>query len=248
MSKTVAEIQKELEEAKTAERLAQHQRDLEFYKERKGKCYCTHTLERRSKALYVSFVKVLDVYANENGVYKTAETMSLHYRRGDFMTFNFQGPTAYQIGGYPEFGKHEITEAQYNAARDLAVAKIESITDEMRAGMKLTDWVSGGDYTREKNYVKHLQAAGVALIDINEDPDAYPYEKMVNYLSWYDHPLFFANRYLVRSLESKAILQSIINEKEEHARQWGGSIWERDMPRVQIMKDFLNSTNWDPKA
>ena len=138
---------------------------------------------------------------------------------------------------------NKITEESYQKVKNQVKAFLEKGIDNIRLEIPLQhETITMGDNLKEEAAANLLLYGGDDLINI-ENVEGIQYITILELLTWYHHP-YLIGKYLLNNQTSKKILQKIIDDLTESARKWGGSIWERDYPRIQALTKFLNETNW----
>lgn len=247
MTKTVYELEQELEQAKKREKQERLQHDLEeAIKNYKGKCYCTHLLGRKwNKHITISLIRVVDVIiSNEEILYKI-ENVSYSKSREGNVNFNSNQVTHTSPRHAWELFRYEITEKQYVSVVTKAQAQLDIIGEMLREGMNTpVDYIDGITQTEDKNHEELLVNANIPLIKLPTDRTPNNNASIAEMLGWYHHPFIYCGKYLVNSAHSKRTLELIIEKLTKNMYSWGSAILVRDKPRVDALTDFLKSTKW----
>ena len=135
--------------------------------------------------------------------------------------------------------KYEITLEQFNQVENGFIPSIEVKLNELRNAFAAQDWVSQGNYSDERNAHGHLDALGIEYIDLSTKEKFHGSNITVfEVLRWQHHPYLYNSR-LYKLDNWMAIVQSIRNEMYKDAMTWGSSIYQRDMPRIKMLDDFI---------
>jgi hypothetical protein len=117
---------------------------------------------------------------------------------------------------------------------------VEASINEIRMKFKAADYVSQGEHQDHCHTHQHFDDAGIDYINFEGD-DNKVYGSNITVaeiLRWNNHPFLYNLRlYKVEGWMDFVI--SIADKMESSARSWGGSILSRDMPRVKMLRDFI---------
>lgn len=253
---SVQEAKALLEKAELAEKLQYRQKDLlDLITQYKGKCFGTHTFERKSQsgmmgATYYEdfYLKDNEIWVREWGIY--ASKHDSFYKKGKYVTqFNrniyerqLTGQNDYNASynlysGYSDY-RHEIPLSKFmklwENANDLVI-EIEKSFYENTPELK-QELIRQGDFSNERTIEQCIKDTGIELIDLKDYPEVH---RTLEYVTL---PLFDNNRWLPK-IYAKSIITWYINKlKEELTSQFAIErviIWNNT--RIEILTNFINN-------
>jgi hypothetical protein len=236
MQETVQQIEQWLAEAK--ERELQDQIDKSIAEASKwiGKCYSSHLFQRVPKAgrqITVQRIDKVEYNKNRSRIEYQGTRVTLQAWTDD--KFSFDINTCSSDTPFPSWiasFSHEIEPALFERILLEARAHADGYFDKIAGLFKQTQYITQGDSTMEGRKCQ-MVSKYFHLVNIK---DKHRVAKDV--LSWNYHPFLYDEDTFTVSKESLAIVIDIADAMEESARSWGGSILERDMPRVRALRAF----------
>lgn len=239
----VQELTKALEEAKKIESEEKLQRQLAVAKEEwENSCFSTHLLHRKiPRGRTIQVRRVNNIFLNNAQVFYEVENIEIRNVEGSYSffisTYNCDNP----YPGYYAF-KHKLEPCIFEKIKQICSAKIELVISEISEYLNVPDdYISQGDYNKEISKTNLLKESGIEYIDMSTLPKKWTdYPSIEDMLNWNNHPLLIG-RVFVKNSYSKSILEKIIQKIEESAVAWGGSIYERDAPRIRKLREFLHT-------
>jgi hypothetical protein len=254
---TVQQLEQQLRLAKEKEEADSLLKEFEDHKNYyEDKAFASHKLgtSRHSlKSMYFTMSKLCNFRRNDNEQCNNTKYLFDHYRisimkdeRGSMRTehsvYTQDAIEAFRGRSNMELRERNIISvAQFDTIWEQTKASKEVIFDEIRALFKAEDYITNGDYTAERNEYKYLIDAKVPLIDLTDTSNRYC--TVLDILTWYHHPFLVAKQ-LINNKYSKQITEAILQNMTDNAASWGGSILERDLPRIKLLKSFIDSTKW----
>lgn len=236
------EIKKELAQIEEDKKKEQIQKQLESMT-LVGKFYATHYLNRymtKKSSYRFDVIKITGKeYRKESAHYKpygyTGERIGV-FKDGDRFTVE----KVKFFDDDPHLWRYEITEKEYNQVANNFVPKIEKFIDELRDDFVATDWCSQGDWGDEKNAGQLLSDVGIDFIELsfNEYKAKGSNARILEILRWNHHPYLF-NTKLYKGQGWMEIVKNIRDKMYKNALSWGSSIYQRDMPRVETLDNFI---------
>lgn len=240
MSK-VQELEKQLEEARKEETAKIAYAKLSEAKKEIGKAYSTHTFQRLPKPnSQCHLIKVKDVFINSNGVVKyTCESLQINF--GDpytgkrnsinishMVNREFDTPRPHWIGNF----SHEIPSETFDRILLEFTAHAETYFDKIRGLFHCQEMITQGDFQKSATSSSWIAKSGLKLFAVPKDV----YELLI----WENHPFLYTDYKMLATSESLEIVKLIYSKMEQGAISWGGTIYERDAPRVKKLKEFYN--------
>jgi len=231
----VQEAKEALAKAELQEKRDRIQKELdELKKEYEGKCFASHTFQRRNNAGHIGAVYYERFYIKNDEIYVVQHSINSSKYKG------------YQVGGKSKMDKYitsfsrntthrKLTGGEYNASYTLfsgysafrkeisvdkfmelwKIAQDVAIEIEDRMYEKLPEvkkeWIAGGDHTEEDKVSKAIKELNLRVIDIQDYPEI---ERHLEYVTL---PLFQNRRYLPEAY-AKQILEWYIEELEQENR------------------------------
>ena len=245
---TSYELERQLKEVKEAERVEVLQIELTRQLQYKGKCYSTHLLGRGwHKNITCNLRRVADVVLNDQktGVYFHLENIEFKKSAEGEVSFHSFHTGASDIRNSWESFRHEITEAQFMTVKAQTEAYLETIGTTMRSALKEPiDYIDGFQQKEDQAHEEILRGCIIPLITLPSTSVSNCCGSIAEMLSWNHHPFLYCGKYLVNSKESKNMVNYIIKDLTKHMNSWGGSIYERDAPRVRALTEFVNGIKW----
>jgi len=124
---------------------------------------------------------------------------------------------------------------------DEVVQLINATNDIWETNIKLTSpselQQTIGEYGDERNELELFNNCGVEYIDTRSlnEIGKLSFEEL---LTWYNFPFMVGGK-IIKSDYSKKAIELIIDKKLDNAVSWGGVIYERDLPRINRLKELL---------
>lgn len=260
MSK-IQELEKQLREEKAKEK--EHSRKKDFLRLKvlyNNTAWASHKLastKRSAKGIRFEMVKLSnfraeeDPYDNKAVYYMDKTTISYISSNDGNHTYNrttYRTKTESYFGGYTGDvirKENSISVENFDAAYKLGEAASDLFYEKIREGLRTTEYITVGDHNHKTNEVKLLVDSGLPLINLKEFPDRGGSNLTIfELLSYNSHPLVVGD-YLVNCTKSKEIILTIAKNMYSNASSWGSSIAERDFPRVDVLKSFVEKVTWE---
>ena len=240
----VQELERQLADAKKQEIIDNLNTELLKHIHLKNKCYATHLFGRKSfQSIDAKFRKITDVIIKDNKIRYEIENITYHKHMDGMLTFEVATTYSSEPHHWYESFRYEIPLGQYETIKNQVTAQIDIIGDSIRSILKSPDdYIRQGEYSDEQVNEELILASKCPLIHLEEEP--YHKVSVRELLVWNKHPLVISGKYLVNNKYSKLIAQNIVDELIKGARSWGGSIYDRDMPRAEKLQEFINKTDW----
>lgn len=237
-NKSVAQLKSELEQAEKLELKKEHDKRLADAQKWVGKCYSSHLFQRvPNPSKEITIRKITSVEVNKEGkVYYNGinATFRLHQKSNVFsvqiMDYKTDSPFPSWISSF----SHEISEELFDTTIIEVKAHAETYFDKMRSIFKQTEYITMGDSHDESSKLKWLSNENFITLE------STGYQCMKDLLSWNHHPFLYGFDQLLYTKRSIEIVKEMADELIKNARQWGGTILERDYPRYEKMMKFYN--------
>lgn len=257
---TVYELEQQLRIAKEKEKAEELKRQFEenkaFYE---GKAFASHKLASSKhwhKAIYFTMIKLCNFRENDNSTCLAASYLYDEYHitinkdeegnmRTDYGKYTmdaidrFRGRSSFDMSA-----RHTIPGYQFDIAFEQAKASKEVVFDTIRAAFKTEDYITGHANTADRGELEFVQKAKVPLIDLTAYTQKGGSNITVLELLSYNHHPFVISKHLINNSYSKQITRDLIDKIKANASGWGGSVLERDLPRIALLENFYNSVNW----
>ena len=245
-----------LEKAELEEKLQYRQKELsELITQYKGKCFGTHTFERKNQSGTMGATYYEDFYLKDNEIWVrewgiNASKFDSFYKKGKYVTqFNrsiyerqLTGQNNYNASynlysGYFHY-RHEISLSKFMKLWENAhelVIEIEKSFYENAPELK-QELIRDGDFSNEKTIEQCIKDTGIELVDLKDYPEVH---RTLEYVTL---PLFDNNRWLPK-IYAKSIIEWYINKlKKELNSQFATErtiIWNNK--RIKILTNFINT-------
>lgn len=232
------ELKKEIERIEKKEKAESMKRELSRMKENVGKGWCTHSIStymtrgRGAYEFYAFFVDDARIDEEEPEYVIRKVCIIKHPDGFKFETEinDYSQDLPFWLGTF----RYEINEKDFTKIYEEAVAAVEVGIDHIRKDQPVGYKVSGGDHRIQTRGAALLSDLGYQFIDMEkQNPLAF------GLLCREAHPFLYGSQ-LLKSPESIKLAYKIADNVENSAQSWGGTIWERDQPRVDALRDFLN--------
>ena len=203
-----------------------------------NKCYSTHLFQRLPVAgKEIHLRKILNVKYDE------------HNNRLSYKTKNVK------FSNYPQYGRFDFTIMEYNThdprpshygfTHELSLelfdyflieitAHADGYFDKIKHIFKQDDFITVGENSDDKGRFSWVSKYN-KMIDLPTEG----YQNIKDLLYWNKHPYVFNNQ-MIDTKESIQIVKDIADKIQENSFKWGGSVYERDYPRVQQLNSFYN--------
>jgi hypothetical protein len=230
---------KQLQEVEQKEKEQYIQGQLLSCEKYRNKCYSTHLFQKLPKpGKEIRVRKITDVYwdkGNENVYYKFEEIVFIRYSYCSRFQFSItesssNDPFPSWIGAW----SHEITPQLFNTVKEQSQALAEIYFDSIKAMFKQDYLITQGDSSIGNSKLRWL--SDFEFIDLNTKG----YDNINDLIRWNNHPFHYGENKLLNTKDSIEIIKKIADEMEIKMWQWGGSILERDAPRVKALRSFYN--------
>lgn len=253
---TVQEAKALLEKAELMEKLQHRQKELsELLLQYKGKCFGTHTFERKSQSGLMGATYYEDFYLKDNEIWVrewgiSASKHDSFYKKGKYLTQFSRTMNEKQLTGQNDYHasynlysgysyyRHEISLSKFMKLWESAgelVIKIEESFYENVPELK-QELIRQGDSYNEDIISRGVKDIGIELIDLKDYPEVH---RVLEYVTL---PLFDNNRWLPK-IYAKSIIEWYINElKEELKSQFvttSTMIWNNN--KIIILNNFINT-------
>lgn len=235
--KSIQELEREIEEAKKTQQEKIKQDALEREKHWIGKCFSSHLFQRvpkNGKEITIRRVKALDY--RDNRVYYIGEHIVFrYYPQNKIFKVEIEDnwATDSPFPSWISSFSHEITNELFEAVYNEVQIHADTYFSKVAGLFKQTEYITQGDHSDEVGKTKWLR--NQKFITLTKEG----YQTSVkDILAWQHHPFLYGYDQLLDTKESIEIVKNIADEMEKNARSWGGSIWERDAPRIRLLIDF----------
>lgn len=242
LKKQLAEAQAELENDAMQKRLDDAKKQFEG-------CWSTHKICRfkyPGKGFEFSLDKHYDFEISSDKKDINCKTISIRaYTSNNNFSFTISDYGYLNVVGtyFHDGCKYRISEKSFNELRTKFQAYLEAGIDSIRMEIpSQPEVVTMGDHGLDCGAVAKILESKIPVINTTEY-QGVGYISLKGLISSYNHPLLIGE-YLVNNQYSKSILENIIKRVEDNMYSWGGSILERDIPRVKALKSFLDSVQW----
>lgn len=253
---TIQEAKALLEKAELEEKLAYRHKELtKLKKDYEGKCFGSHTFERKVQVGFVGAIYYESIYLKDNEIWVrewgiSASKCDSFYKKGKYVTqFNrniyerqLTGQNNYNASynlysGYSDY-RREIPlnkfKQLWERANDLII-EVEKSFYEVVPELK-QELIRQRDFSNEKTIEKCIQDTGIELIDLKDYPEVH------RTLEYVILPLFDNNRWLPK-IYAKSIIEWYINELEKELTSQFATertiIWNNK--RIETLTDFINT-------
>ena len=205
-----------------------------------GKCYSSHLFQRtpRTKTEF-RLLKIIGVKVDDNlrVLYNCIRMNLVISPKENFIQLQSRD-TCYQDTPFPSYigsMSHEISSSLFDRVIAEVQAHAETYFDKIRELFNQTEWITCGDHSSEQRKISHMEKAGMKFIHLDSEPSGVSVKEI---LAWNGHPFLYGKDQLLFTKESIEIVKAIANEMYTNATSWGGSIWERDSPRIVKLNNF----------
>lgn len=236
-TETVRDLEIKLENAKKLEHDNYIKSQIEQNSKWIGKCFSTHIFQRIPKSRKeITLRKITKVYWENNRLMYEGKniTFRLHKPCKLFLVEIIDTCSDIPYPSWVGSFNHEINEQLFDQILVETTAHAETYFDKIRGLFKQNHYISIGDQSDEDNKIKWLKDA--TFIDLPTEG----FNSVKDILSWYNHPFLYGYNKLLYTRESIEIVKKIADSISENMHSWGGSIYERDSPRVQTLIEFYN--------
>jgi len=253
---SVQEAKALLEKAELEEKLQYRQKELsELIAQYKGKCFGTHTFERKAQSGMMGATYCEDFYLKDNEIWVRewgihASKCDSFYKKSKYVTqFNrniyekqLTGQNDYNASynlysGYSHY-RHEISLSKFMKLWEIGnelVIEIEKSFYENVPELK-QELIRQGDFSNDRTVEQCIKDTSIELIDLKNYPEVH---RTLEYVTL---PLFDNNRWLPK-IYAKSIIKWYINKlKEELNSQFATEktiIWNNK--RIEILTNFINT-------
>lgn len=236
----IEELERELQLQKELEKSSYIEKQLASESKWIGKCFSSHLFERIPKVgKEITLRKITNVVWDKHDEIINYEGLNITFRFWptrnafkveiqDYATRDTPFPS--WISSF----SHEISEEVFNRIQIEVQAHAETYFDKIRAIFKQNEYISMGDHSDECSKINLLEKQGFQFIEL--PTEGYPNIKDI--LAWNNHPFLYGANKLLYTKESMELIPVIADKIEENAQGWGGSIWERDSPRIAALRKF----------
>ena len=182
--------------------------------------------------------KVIGIKFNENDFKVHYELIIITFYFHPYNhTFNFSSnessfsdrPYPHWIGSF----NHTISEKLFNKVYEEVIAHSETYFDKISGLFKQDEDINQGEYSKDRSSY-NLLSKHYEFIDL----PITGYQSIRDILAWNNHPFIFNENKLLNTRESIEMIKDIADKMLENAQRWGGSILDRDLPRVKLLTDF----------
>ncbi len=255
MTITVQEAKNLLIQAELEEKLQSRQVELtSLKKDYEGRCFGTHTFERKNQAGEMSAVYYESFYLRENEIWVRkwgirASKCDSYYKKGKYVTqFN---RTIYekQLTGQNEYNASYNLESGYSRYKhEIVLSKFMQLwekADELVIGIEKSfydavpelkeELIRHGDFTSENTKDRCLKDMGIEMIDLKDYPEVH------RQLEYVILPLFDSNRWLPKIYAKSIISWYIIELKKELTSIFATPRtidWNNN--RIKILTEFIS--------
>ncbi len=252
---SVQEAELALKEAKKQEKLAYRLKELEeLVTTFQGKCFGSHTFERRSSAAYLGatyyekfFLKDYEIYVLEWGLslsklncfYKKdknqiAYNRNIHERK---LTGTNDKNASYNLYSGYSFYRKELAFAKFMELWEVgedANIIIKNAFDNKLPNLK-TETVTQGDFGYEASIETCIKDMGIEMIDFKLFPHVH------NCIEYRTLPMFDKRRWLPK-LYARPILEWQIKQLEKDCQSpfCTGSRYSSLQSEIKLLQDFIN--------
>lgn len=237
---SVAELEQQLLKAKEQQAKDYESKLLKDAEAWVGKAYSSHLFQRvPAPSKEIVLRKITSIEVSNNRVYYIGLNICfrLHPKSNIFKVEIIEGlrsesPFPTWISSF----NNEISADLFDTVLIEAKAHAETYFDKMRGLFTQHEYISQGDSTTEDTYIKLLKNNGFPLITLKSNG----YNSIKDLLSWNKHPFVYGYDQLLYTKESIELVKAIAEDMISRAREWGGSILDRDYPRYEKMMSFYN--------
>ncbi len=253
---TVQEAKNLLIQAELEEKLQSRQIELlSLKKGYEGKCFGTHTFERKSQAGSMSAIYYENFYLKDNEIWVRewgihASKLDSYYKKGKYVTQFSRTIYEKQLTGQNEYNasynlesgyshyKHEIVLSKFmqlwEKANELVIG-IEKSFYEIVPELK-EELIRQGDSTNENTKDRCIKDMGIEMIDLKNYPEVH------RQLEYVVLPLFDSNRWLPKLYAKSIISWYIIELKKELTSIFATDrtiTWNNN--RIKILTEFIKT-------
>ena len=242
MSDKIKQLEEKIKIEKQNQRKKELNSKLKQLKCHVGKGMATHQLNtylgsRSAYDFYAFYVN--DVFISDDSVYFKITTAQITCNNGNYLIKTDTGVNYKDLPLWLGSFRYDINRSQMNEITKQFTAAIERGIDSLRHNWKQTDYISQGDHDNTKQKFDWIKEKSFIEIDATKYNMTTGRTGILELLTWNNHPFLYGNM-LLNTEESITIVQRIADKIEDNARSWGGSILERDMPRVKLLRKFYN--------
>jgi hypothetical protein len=229
---TIQELEQQLAEAKKQAQQSENDKKLEEARQWIGKCYSSHLFQRVPKpGKQIHIRKIEDVKIDPDGrlLYCYYQLEFINWYDGKFKVEMHRSGSHDPYPSWISSWNHEITPDLFDRLETQIKAHAETYFDTISNLFKQSDYITVGDSIDESNEFNLLQKAHCEFIDLPED--------VLQILSWKNHPFIYEGA-LLKNETSITLVKIIADEMIRNANSWGGSIYNRDKPRYDLLMNF----------
>jgi len=246
----ITKLENQLKEEKLKLEKEAIEKELAEYKNRYEGCWSTHKIcrfEYPGKGFEFSLIKYFDFRIKDKTIVCKTVSISSRYSNNNYIFEISDSGYDYNIKGSSMYlytkCQHKVSKESFEKLKQQMTAYLEKGIDNIRLQIPTgNEIITIGNSNSEETKKDLLKHGGDSLIDL-ENVKAIDHISMIELLSWNNHPYLIGN-YLLNSQTSKKIIEKIADDIESNARSWGGSIWERDYPRIKALRQFIQNTEW----
>lgn len=227
MKKTVEELKKELLEAEKAQQLESLYKELEAVeKEYGGKCFGSHTFQRRGSHLNMGAVHYERFYIREDKIYVLERTISIS-RNNNYWTpskidFSYtrhhyercvtddKHSVSYNVFHGYSFFREEISFEKFEqlwAGSEECALIVKGLFETHLPHIE-KEWIAQGDAQYEQSIEDGITELGLDVIDFTK------YPKIHHHLKYATLPMFHEHRWMPRMF-ARQVLQYYIKKLEK---------------------------------
>lgn len=211
-----------------------------------NKCYSSHLFQRLPvSGKEIVLRKIESCYwdkGNECVYYKGKQITFKNFRT--YGSFTFEISEVSSKDPFPSWissWSHEISPDLFNQVLEQTVAHTETYFDKVKELFKQDYLIRNGDHNDDNNKFELLLSSGAKFIKLKKEG----YESILDYLRWYNHPFIYGEDNLLDTKQSIEIIKILTDNLEKEAISWGGSVLQRDRPRIKKLREFYNLHKYD---
>lgn len=209
-----------------------------------GKCYSTHLFQKLPKPGITIRVRKIISCDWDNGnkcpSFKVLDISFNRYLQYGKMNFSIEERTSNEaLPSWIGRWSHEISVELFNSIVEQSIAHGEGYFDKIKHLFRQTEYITQGDHGDESARLDLLNDFN--LIDLPMEG----YLNINDLLIWNRHPFHYGRNKLLNTKESIEIVKKIADSIEKKAIKWGGSIYERDRPRIEKLRSFYEQYKYD---
>lgn len=255
MTITVQEAKNLLIQAELEEKLQSRQVELtSLKKDYEGRCFGTHTFERKNQAGGMSALYYESFYLKENEIWVRewgirASKCDSYYKKGKYVTQFSRTIYEKQLTGQNKYHASYNLESGYSHYKhEIALSKFMQLwgkADELVIGIEKSfyevvpelkeELIRQGDFTSENTKDRCLKDMGIEMIDLKDYPEVH------RQLEYVILPLFDSNRWLPK-IYAKSIISWYITELKEELTSIFATprtiAWNNN--RIKILTEFIS--------